>query len=376
MRFSAIYIFCFVFAVFGAIAGAGSVSGASHLEEPVSVEPWQEADALFKTDSRWLGGDDAYSVDLGKGRVLWLFADSFIARDNSGLRRNARLIRNSVAIQQGYNPASASIKFYWNKENQNPQSFFADSATSWYWPGQGIKLGNRLLIFLMKVRQTGSGLGFALVGWDALMVDNPDASPDRWKMRRLEVAENPFKVIIGSAGVLQNGAYLYTLSAREAPDHKVYLIRWSLAQAKRGQLSDPQWWTGGLTGWVRQSRLKQEPEAVFSDGQTEFTVHFEPRLKKFLQIQTIGFGASELALRLADKLTGQWSALNKFYRPEETRRADALIYAGKAHPELSGADLVLTYVVNSKDFGTLVNDQNLYYPKFLKCRINGPANRM
>lgn len=35
---------------------------------------WPEADLLFHKDAHWVGADDAYSVDLGGGRVLWLFA--------------------------------------------------------------------------------------------------------------------------------------------------------------------------------------------------------------------------------------------------------------------------------------------------------------
>ena len=52
------------------------------------AEPWPEADALFRSDPRWLGADDAYSVDLGGRRVLWLFADTFVStrkRDRPGL---------------------------------------------------------------------------------------------------------------------------------------------------------------------------------------------------------------------------------------------------------------------------------------------------
>jgi hypothetical protein len=33
---------------------------------------------------------------------------------------------------------------------------------------------------------------------------------------------------------------------------------------------------------------------------------------------------------------------------------------------LAGADVVLTYVVNHSDFGELVADSSIYYPRFLK----------
>jgi len=48
-----------------------------------------------------------------------------------------------------------------------------------------------------------------------------------------------------------------------------------------------------------------------------------------------------------------------------------MIYAAKAHPELTGADLVLTYATNGTDIGIVANDNLLYYPRFVRltrCR--------
>jgi len=71
---------------------------------------WPEADRLFHSYPRWLGADAAYSFDLGNQRVLWLFGDSFVG----GLKwRRSRMVRNSIAIQKGYDPSAASIRFYW-----------------------------------------------------------------------------------------------------------------------------------------------------------------------------------------------------------------------------------------------------------------------
>ena len=54
-----------------------------------SVDPWLSfnwpaADSLFLHDNYWIGGDGAYSIDLGDERVLWLFGDSWI--DSTGNR--------------------------------------------------------------------------------------------------------------------------------------------------------------------------------------------------------------------------------------------------------------------------------------------------
>ena len=57
-------------------------------------------------------------------------------------------------------------------------------------------------------------------------------------------------------------------------------------------------------------------------------------------------------------------------RADAVRRASVALAAAKAHPELhGGGGVLLTYVANSLDFGTLVNDEALYYPRFLHLRL-------
>jgi hypothetical protein len=101
----------------------------------------------------------------------------------------------------------------------------------------------------------------------------------------------------------------------------------------------------------------------------EFTVHYSPLLKQFLQIQTRSFQDPSMALRAATDITGPWSPLQNFYKPIEAGQPNLIIYAGKSHPELTGADIVFTYVVNSTDYGRLLRDHRIYYPVFLKGHI-------
>ena len=43
-----------------------------------------------------------------------------------------------------------------------------------------------------------------------------------------------------------------------------------------------------------------------------------------------------------------------------------MIYAGKAHPQLAGADLVLTYATNTFVFAEHFSDEDIYYPHFVR----------
>jgi len=92
-------------------------------------------------------------------------------------------------------------------------------------------------------------------------------------------------------------------------------------------------------------------------------------LGQYFEIQTVGFGAADLAYRLSNHPTGTWSKQKRFYRPHEYNTKDIIIYAAKAHLHLTGADLILTYATNYFDFGKLVKDDKAYYSRFLKTRI-------
>jgi hypothetical protein len=360
-----------VVAVFSLASCMPEPTPAPATDEPPSssalirAEPWPEADALFRSNSKWLGSDDAYSVDLGKGRTLWLFGDTFISRSFLNTRSLSTMIRNSVAIQSGYDPSTASIEFYWRTKNGKPLSFFSEDNDTWFWPGHGIALEDKLLIFLMATRSASEGIGFENVGWRAVSISNPEQPPAEWDIKWLDTPENSFGLVV-SGSVIQVGEYVLAFSVKE-PEHTIHLVRWPVAQVMNEDLSQPQWWAGQGNGWATQQDLVEKPQALFSEGHNEFTVHYEPLLEQYLEIQTVGFGRSDLGYRLSDSPVGTWAPIEGFYRPEEYQIPDILIYAAKAHPHLDGASLVLTYATNIVGYGQLVARDDLYYPRFLRA---------
>lgn len=333
----------------------------------LKAERWHEADRLFRNDDRWLGGDGAYSVDLGAARVLWLFGDSLIGPGYSRDRAGAAVVRNTVAIQRGYNPAQASSAFYWNVEEGRPEAFFRSSGPTWHWPGSGVLAENRLVIFLMEIEAADNELGFDAAGWTAVIVKNPRAEPSRWNIQRMKTPANEFGVIIGSAGSMVLGGYLYAFGTQRV-DHGAYLVRWKLADAARGDLMHPQWWTG-KDGWVEQGLLTHRPAPVLADAQMEFTIHYEEAIGRFLEIQTEGFPDGCLVCRRAMSLTGPWSEKKSLYCPRGPGDESVLFYAGKAHPCLEGADLVCTYAANSLDERRVLKSHDLYYPVFVRVSV-------
>ena len=332
----------------------------------LSARPWPAADGLFHQDPRWLGADDAHSVDLGKGRALWLFGDTLIGAGTSNDRSRAHLIRNSIGIQTGSDPAAASMAFFWRQTAaQTPASFFPESEKTWFWPGDGIRVGNRLLVFLTMIAPFENDLGFAVTGWCARLIDNPDAPPERWQS--VDVRKNSGRLLIalGTGGVLHRKGYLYAYGTNQG-GNQAYLARWKADLACAGDLREPEWWCGAGLGWKKESQMDSRPAALFTDAQAEFGVHFEPRINQFVQIQTIGFGAADLGWRVAPRPEGPWGQLTGFYSPQEVSIPGVLIYAAKSHPFLTGVDLVITYATNHIDPKRLNDDSALYYPRVLQ----------
>jgi hypothetical protein len=107
---------------------------------------------------------------------------------------------------------------------------------------------------------------------------------------------------------------------------------------------------------------------VASGTQTEFTVHYQPHIRRWVLVQSEGFGPTTLALRTAPSPEGPWTAPRSFFRPSRSFSAASFVYAGKAHPQLVGADLVVTYATNSFP-GELLLAEDLYYPRVVALRF-------
>lgn len=115
----------FSFAVISVLFLASSPAGAGG-ENCYAAEAWREADALFLADPHWVGADGASSIDLGHGRTLWLFADTWVDPAGRHDRQDATFIRNSVAIQTGKNPSSSEMQCHWGSSADGaPKAFYA-----------------------------------------------------------------------------------------------------------------------------------------------------------------------------------------------------------------------------------------------------------
>ncbi len=329
--------------------------------------PWPEADRLFHRDPRWLGGDAAISIALPQQRVLWLFGDSFVAPAASagGSRRGAAFVRNSVALQQGRDPSRAELRFYAGTGADGaPASFFTGEDGAWYWPGHGLLLDGALTVFLERMQADPSpgGLGFRNAGWTAVRIDDPEAEPSVWRPVALPTPDTGALGLVG-VSVLLEGDYVYAYAVREPGDHAIMLLRWTRADFARGALMKPQYWLGAGRGFG-----SGPPAVVLAEGAAELSVSADPS-GGYFEVQSRGFGAAPIVLRRSAALVGPFGAPIELLPAPRTAPPDLLLYAGRAHPELQGAELIVTYATNSLDQQRLMRDSALYYPRFLRARL-------
>jgi hypothetical protein len=85
-------------------------------------------------------------------------------------------------------------------------------------------------------------------------------------------------------------------------------------------------------------------------------------------VQSEPFLGKRIFVRTAPQPEGPWSPRRAIYSvPEVVKNRSYFTYAAKGHAALSRpGELLVTYLVNSQNFGDLVADTTIYHPKFLR----------
>jgi hypothetical protein len=337
-----------------------------------SAGQWPEADKLFHQDPRWRGSDDAYSIPLGDDRTLWLFGDTFVARRAGDSRRDCAFIRNSIAIQQGSDPTSASIEFHWKGAQEEPEDFFPVES-GWLWPLHGAIVDGSLLLFFMRVRSpNGTSAGgvddwihsdslsfFDVYGWQAILVRNLGDRPQEWNLEALEPGSDDHGVVLG-AGVLSEEEWLYCWGWTDGRNG--YVARLPARDAAAGSLESLEWWLGG-ENWGHEFNAGA---VALTNAQTEFTIHRHVESGRLMHLQAAGLSPADLTIRWSERPEGPWTDPVVIHRIPESERPGVMGYAGKAHPQLAGADLIVTYASNGRTAEVALEDESIYYPRFVR----------
>ena len=322
-----------------------------------------ELDKLFRGEPRWLGADGVSSVQVDSDRTLWLFGDTFFDE-----RTAYNIVHNTVGVQR----RGAPLEFYWGR-SRTPKAAFPDGEDFFQWPSHGIRVGDDLTVFTMVARGGGANPEFPIdiAGSSAVRVARAsELAPEEWTQEVIELAFAD-GLTVGSGGVFEWGEHVYAYSA-DQKTLDAFLLRWSRDDFLSGTLGRPEFYSGA--GWTAR-RWAARP--ILKNAQAEFDTYFDKDLGKFVQVELVSDPASAagdlfgktrnvfVGVRFAERPEGPWTQPFELYRPELPDKAFA--YAAKAHSHLSGTDLVISFVPNTKDLaGLLTRDSPWYYPSFIK----------
>lgn len=273
------------------------------------------------------------------------------------------MIRNSIAIQDSASMGDP-LKFQYGGSKSNPKDFFQHPAENWFWTGHGVFANEKLIVFLIEEHSIESDPGFEACGWYIAIIDNSGEIPDKWNIDYIKGPDTD-GIIIGSSAVLKDERFIYAFGVREPATHESYLVRFPIDKLTEGSFADMQWMENNQ--WKNQLPANRTAASLFI-GQTEFSVHYDPKLQKFIQIQTLGYGRASIAYRLADQLHGPWSGPEIIYTPA-LEDGSEYIYTANAHPEFGTDEIIVTYNVNSSAFETLKMNEEIYFPRILRLEF-------
>ncbi len=344
--------------------------GACQTPPRFTVEALPAYDAAFERPSGWTGGDGAHTVALDRGRVLWLFGDTFIGRVQDGRRVGSQLVNNSVAVQSGALPSDASLHFVLRTlPDGRPLAFLQPAdGVGWLWPYHGVRTSEGLFLFLLQIERAEgpAGFGFKLVSTWLGKVANPDEAPEAWAVTQQKIPWGRPGRVFGSA-VLARGDDCYVYGTVDAVVEGRVRKRVIVARVPADRLEDFGSWrffAGG--GWTADA---DRAEAVCEDVAGEFSVSYQPALDRYVLVYTEGGLSEHIALRFARRPQGPWGEPVRVYRcPEADWGPRIFCYAGKGHPEIGDGpqELIVTYVANATDLALLEADARLYRPRFVK----------
>ncbi|MER3500138.1 MAG: hypothetical protein IMHGJWDQ_000506 [Candidatus Fervidibacter sp.] len=341
------------------------------------VAPAPEWERLFRPAQGWLGGDCAYSVPLGADRFLWLFDDTFIGRREGNRRVGVKMVRNSIALQAGRAPATATVRFVWGKKaNEEPTDFLSPpDGVGWLWFGDGLVAANRLWLFLWQFEATNtpSPFNFRLrASWLAEVANYAD-EPEEWQFRFYRLPfflRTPEQVRCFGNAVLVHEGWVFVYGVAE--DRRTVPLKRGLtiARVPAERLADFSAWRFYRNGrWTD----KWASAAIIGDDLGfEFTVQFVPAVCRFLLVYSPADLASVVKIRWASSPTGEWSKPRSVYEcPQRAWHPSVFCYAAKGHAALSGeGELLVTYASNAFEFRLLLEDARLYFPHFVRLRFN------
>lgn len=334
--------------------GQVDVAKAQQISDKVTTSPALVFENLFDTfGGGWTGGDGVYSYELPDGRILWTFGDSFLGTVNPDYTREGTpLINNCFVIQDGNSLTTLS-----GGTEEIPEAYVKpwDNDNHWYWPGHGQVIGNRLYMFMLRLRSSGAGgvWGFEHIGTDMAVFSLPDLEIiDQYEIARTN------NYLMG-VSTFREGETIYVYGTRSSVGKRCLAARINVQNPDVVEYWDGEGWGSNFIGNAHLLRSNGEDLVVSN----QFTV-FKHK-GKYRMLTQEDFLGSRIHIYSSDSPTGPWSNRQLVYDTPETEgdifTYNAFLHEHIVHPQKG---VLVTYSVNSQNFWDLFSDARIYRPRY------------
>ena len=367
------------FAIIGAARAVRADAGDHGPMPRVQIaQPQPQWNADFAGGSGWIGADGVYSAPLPKGRIAWIFSDTFMGKVADGHRQGAVMVNNTIAIQGGIDPKTG-VEFYAGKHSGGePASLIVPAdGKGWFWPQAAAMAGDRLALFLARIERNGGGaFGFRQTGETLAIVQNPADAPNLWRMTQTplpNVRYHADQTLSWGSAILADGPWLYIYGFHEA-GHAFGTRQLVVARVEADNVADFAAWryfTGDV--WSASDADAKDLAGALA---TEFSV--TPFFGGgYVLVYTEGGLGDRIVARFAPAPQGPWSEPLLLYTSPQMKQDKGLFcYAAKAHAwAADGRSILISYCVNAWDFGRVLRDASVYRPLFVRVTFDIRARK-
>lgn len=337
-----------------------------------------EFNRSMETKAGWIGGDAVYTVPISEDKLVWLFGDSLFGKVKDGKRVDSVMVNNAIAIS-GRDPLNNNLVFISaeNSKGKKVSFFQPETNKGYYWPLAGWADQGKFSLFLSQMENTGSGgvFGFRQMGLQLAEIDIEKKGPDSWKPKYSNVpfySRNSGKEIGWGSSVLQDGDWVYVYGYHDSPGKGIGNRQLVISRFPRGLPKDySKWEFRTREGWSANS---DQAEPFLRGISTEFSVTRLEKMDRYLLVYTENGLGEKILGRLASTPFGPWSESFVIYECQEMKTDRKLFtYSAKSHPWFEGnGEVLISYCVNSWDFGRLFQDEKVYRPRFIKAKLEFP----
>ncbi len=352
-------------------AVTGDVAAASAAASCLPGLPQTAADYQAIADRRspaWGVGDLTSMVDLPDGRRLFLFGDTgYYALNGDGSRGPLTGFGNNSAWVQSGNCFTLLDRPEGNRSWIEPP----EQDGTVYWPGGGVVVGNRLHVFLTRLRldnMWGTPLGSAVATFEL---------PSLELARIASVPFHPARIF--GSGAVYDGGYLYAYGSQRRSCLFCFAGDLYVARVPEDSLQMPAAWrfwsNGGWSGDVAAA------SPVATDIASNTNVHAW-RNGFLLVTKTLNIVGPDVDAWWSAEPIGPWRKLGTLFEaptPPPSRVAgysyrDPYTYMATVSPSASllGGGVLAAYNVGSFDHADGVRDGLMYGPRFVSVRLPDP----